>query len=85
MNVQLSPDLERFVDQKIRDGQYQSVDDLVCSALQVLRQQESLSREDVAELRREIALGLEQLERGESVPWDAAVLKDRIRDLPGRG
>jgi hypothetical protein len=32
-----------------------------------------------ANLRREVALGLEQLDRGESAPWDAAVLKDKLR------
>jgi len=31
------------------------------------------------DLRQEIALGLEQLNRGESAPWGAAMLKDKLR------
>ena len=79
MNVSLSPDLELFVKEKVRAGQYQTVDEVINSALSVLQQQEALSVEDIAELRREIALGIEQLERGESAPWDPAVLKDKVR------
>ena len=68
MKVSLSPELERFVEEKVRAGQYQNADEVVNSAVDMLRQQETLSAEDIAELRREIAIGLEQLERGESAP-----------------
>lgn len=78
MNVSLSPELGRFVEEKVRAGQYQSVDELVNSAVAMLRQQETLSAEDISELRRQIALGLEQLDRGESAPWDARALKRRL-------
>ena len=79
MKVSLTPELERFVEEKVRAGQYQSADEVVNSAVAMLRQQETLSPEDIAELRREIAIGLEQLNRGESAPWDAAALKDKLR------
>jgi antitoxin ParD1/3/4 len=83
MNVSLSPELERFVEEKVRAGQYQTADDVISSALSILRQQESLSAEDIAELRREVALGIEQLDRGESAPWDATALKDKLRRRDG--
>jgi hypothetical protein len=38
-------------------------------------QQEALSEEDIRELREEIAIGLEQLKRGESAEWDVAKTK----------
>jgi antitoxin ParD1/3/4 len=83
MKVSLDPELERFVEEKVRAGQYQSADEVVNSAVDMLRQQETLSAEDIAELRREIAIGLEQLDRGESASWDAAALKDKLRRKPG--
>ena len=83
MNVSLSPELERFVQEKVRAGQYQSVDDMISSALSILQQQENLSADDIDELRREIALGIQQLDRGESAPWDAATLKEKVRRQPG--
>src|SRR5437879_855856 len=83
MKVSLNPELERFVEEKVRAGQYQSADEVVNSAVAMLRQQETLSAEDIAELRREIAIGLEQLDRGESAPWDAAALKNKLRRRAG--
>jgi len=83
MKASLTPESERFVEEKIRAGRYQSVDEVVNSAVNLLRQQETLSAEDIAELRREITVGLEQLDRGESAPWDAAALKDKLRGKPG--
>ena len=83
MNVSLSPELEHFVQEKVRAGQYQNADELVNSAVALLRQQETLTAEDIAELRREIAPGLEQLDCGESAPWDAAALKDKLRRKTG--
>ena len=83
MNVSLSPELEHFVQEKVRAGQYQTVDDMISSALSILRQQEILSAEDIDELRREITLGIQQLDRGESASWDAASLKEKVRRQRG--
>ncbi len=79
MNVTLRPELERFVAEKVKAGQFESPEDAVNSALTILREQETLTAQHIAELRREIAIGTEQLDRGESAPWDALTLKDRIR------
>ncbi|MDB5323339.1 MAG: hypothetical protein JWN40_4970 [Phycisphaerales bacterium] len=50
-------------------------------------QQEALSEEDICELREEIAIGLEQLKRGESAAWDVAKAKaellERLRGPSG--
>ena len=79
MNVSLTPELELFVKEKVRAGHYQTADEVINSALSVLQQQETLSAEDVADLREEIALGIGQLEQGQSAPWNAAALKDKLR------
>jgi antitoxin ParD1/3/4 len=84
MKITLAPELERFVEEKVLAGQYESADEVVNSAVAMLRQQETLSAEDVAEMRREIAIGLEQLDRGDSAPWQATALKDKLRRKPGR-
>ncbi len=50
-------------------------------------QQETLSEEDICELREEIAIGLEQLKRGASAAWDVAKTKavflERLRGPNG--
>jgi hypothetical protein len=54
---------------------------VVNCALWHFREQESLTPEDLAELKREVAIGIEQLERGESAPWDAEEIKAKGRQI----
>jgi antitoxin ParD1/3/4 len=71
MKVSLSPELKKFVDSKVQAGQYASAAAMVRSALEVLRAQESLTPEDVTDLRREAMIGAEQLDRGETALFTA--------------
>jgi Arc/MetJ-type ribon-helix-helix transcriptional regulator len=61
LSITLSPDLERFVNAKIEKGYCPSATHLVSGALEALRTQEQLTKGDVAELRQDIKLGLQQL------------------------
>lgn len=58
----LPPDLEQFVLDQIATGKYQSSADVLCDAVRLLRDRE-LRRE---ELRREIDMGIAQLDSGDS-------------------
>ena len=60
INVTLAPELEAFVHQKIASGEYASVSDVLNEALNLWRDEE----QEEEELRREIARGLEDFERG---------------------
>ena len=71
MNVTLSPELQKFVAQKIEAGEYTSASQMVREALEAMRTKESLSDRDIDELRRDIAVGLAQLDRGETVEFSA--------------
>lgn len=44
MNLRLSPELEKFVDEKVKTGEYATPEDVVRAALVTLRQQEGLGR-----------------------------------------
>jgi antitoxin ParD1/3/4 len=81
MKITLDPKLERFVEEKVKSGQYASADAVVTSALSLLRDQETLTAEDVARLKREVAIGIEQLDRGESAPWDPEEIKAKGRKI----
>jgi antitoxin ParD1/3/4 len=80
MKISLNTQMQRFVDEKVKSGQYATPDEVVNSALAVLRAQETESAEDSAELRRLIAVGIAQLDRGEGSEWDPDDLKRRVRD-----
>ena len=84
MKVSLSTEMQRFVDEKVRSGQYATPDDVVNSALAVLSAQETENPQDTEELRRLIAVGIAQLDRGEGAEWDPDDLKRRVRDAAAR-
>jgi antitoxin ParD1/3/4 len=84
MQVSLNPKMREFVEAKVKSGQFDSPDDVVNGALAVLKAQEVESAEDIEELRRLVAVGIEQLERGDSAPWDPEDLKRRVREAAAR-
>jgi antitoxin ParD1/3/4 len=87
MYVLLKPELARFVDEKVRNGQYQGPSDIVNEALQVLKEQEELTPEHEAYLRREVRRGIEQLDRGEHADFTAEsiIAQERRRMAGGKG
>ncbi len=71
MNVSLTPELEKFVQDKVESGRYTSASEVVREALRLLEKREERLREREqalkafqAELDRRIA----ELDRGEGIP-----------------
>jgi antitoxin ParD1/3/4 len=60
MNVSLTPELEALIDEKVKSGMYQSASEVVREALRLLRQRDQARQE----LRREVAIGMRQVEAG---------------------
>lgn len=71
MQITLKPEVARFVAQKVEAGQFADADEAVNAALEVLQEQEQLTPEHEEYLRREVARGLDQLDRGEFSDFDA--------------
>jgi antitoxin ParD1/3/4 len=71
MNVTLTPELERFVTEKVKSGQYPDASRVICDGLTLLRLEEEQQGKH-EELKREIQKGIDSLERGEGVPLDDA-------------
>ena len=65
MNVSLTPELEQLVHDKVASGLYTSASEVVQQAIRLLREQDVVRQHRLEELRREIALGIEAIERGE--------------------
>lgn len=79
MNVSLTSELEKLVNEKVRSGMYSSASEVVREALRLLKEQEDLRHLRLEELRKEIGIGLEQVKRGEVVPLNVAKIKSRLR------
>lgn len=84
MNVSLTPELETMVHEKVESGLYNSASEVVREALRLMRERDELQRQRLAELKREIAVGLEQLDRGESVPGEQVFEELRQRSQERR-
>src|SRR5687767_10041454 len=78
MTVRLNPEVERFVAEKVESGQYVSADAVLREALILLHQ-----RDETERIRKAIAVGLEQLERGEGTVYDAESLRSRCEEKKG--
>ncbi|MEX2212550.1 MAG: type II toxin-antitoxin system ParD family antitoxin [Phycisphaeraceae bacterium] len=78
MNLTLKPEFEKFVDEKIKSGQYASAAEVIENALTVLREHEQGDDEYLDHVRGEVAKGVEQLERGLTADFTAeSVIKER--------
>jgi antitoxin ParD1/3/4 len=81
MTVSLTPEQEKFVAEQIQSGHYHSAADVVTQGLGMLRAQENFIRENTAELREMVAVGLDQIKRGETIDGPKAMenLRRKLR------
>jgi antitoxin ParD1/3/4 len=82
MNISLTPELERLVDEKVKSGNYASASEVIREGLRLLEEQDELKRERLAAVRRKIDRGLEQLDQGLGIPARevrARLLKKRAK------
>ena len=70
MNVSLTPNLEKWVQEKVSTGMYSSSSEVVREALRVLAQYEKSQQEKLDSLRTEVLLGVSQVDMGNVVAFD---------------
>jgi antitoxin ParD1/3/4 len=61
------------VKQRVDTGMYDSASEVIREALRLLREQEDLKQLRTQELRRQLQVGVEQLDRGASRAFDEGV------------
>lgn len=71
MNVSLPTRLRRYVDAKLESGRYGSASEVVREALRLLEQTELHEKKSLSGARRQIAVGLRQLDRGDLVDGES--------------
>ena len=70
MNVSLTPKLEDFVKQKVDQGLYNSVSEVMREALRLLVERDAEKEMKLVALRRDLQEGIDSLDRGEGTPLD---------------
>jgi len=63
--VTLTPQLGEFISSRVASGRFQSAGEVVRAALRMLEDTESERHAALARVRKQIAIGIEQLDRGE--------------------
>lgn len=76
MNVNLTPQLEEMVRQKVRSGLYTSASEVVREALRLMDEQDNLRAAKLAQLRQDVRAGLDS---GPATAWDAESVKSAGR------
>ncbi len=71
MNIRLRPELEKLIEEDIRRGPYQSVDEFVERAVSLLHVQEVWFAEHRTEIGAKIAEGFAAAQRGELLDSDS--------------
>jgi antitoxin ParD1/3/4 len=79
MNVSLTSELERFVQEKVHSGRYTSASEVVREALRLLEEHEKVRAAQLSEFREEIERRLTALERGEGIDGATALAQLRQR------
>ena len=80
MNISLTADLERFVNEKVASGMYTSASEVIHEGLRLLKERDELRRFRTDELRRDLMLGVEQVRAGQGKKYDGgAELAGRVK------
>ena len=76
MNVSLTPEMERWVQQKVSSGFYTSASEVIREALRELFYRETLEFKTLGNLRDALQKGCTSADRGELQAWTPAVTEE---------
>ncbi len=79
MNVHLGSAFDEFVAELLESGYYQTQSEVLREGLRLLKEREEVKQLRLAELRKEIAVGIKQADRGQFVDGPEAFAKIRHR------
>ncbi len=81
MHISLTPELESRVRAKVETGLYNNASEVVREALRFMETHEDWIREiKLAQLRAQLQVGIDQLERGEGIAVDSKSALDTLFD-----
>ena len=84
MNVSLTPELEKFVADKVASGRYTSASEVVREALRLLEEHERSRAAQLEEFNRELRRRIESANRGEYVTAEESLRRIREKSAQRR-
>lgn len=86
MQISLTPRMDQWVSEKVDSGLYSSSNEVILEGLRLLMRLEDQRQAMIEDLRKEILVGVSQLDSGKAVVFDPSVvenIKERGRDRLG--
>jgi len=77
MSLNIPPEFERAIRERVASGAYASTDDVLKACLEALELLEADLAEENEWLRREVQIGIDEADRGELIPGDEALASIR--------
>lgn len=71
MNISLTPELDTFVEGKVKSGLYHSASEVIREGLRLLKERDVLQDIRAEELRKQVREGFAQIARGESLEFSS--------------
>ncbi len=81
MNVSLTPELERLVNEKVESGLYQTASEVVREALRLLKERDQACEQP----RADVQAGFDHLSRGEGRGYDKTSDRKLAKQIKSRG
>lgn len=75
MTIHLTPELERWIQDKIRTGRYNSASEVVREALQLLERFDDIREMRIQEMRGKVQEGWDSLRRGEGADGEQFIVE----------
>ena len=76
MEISLNSQINKWIAEKVNSGFYNSASEVVLEGLRLLKIQEEQRQAMTEDLRREILIGVKQLDEGKSACFDESVVAD---------
>lgn len=73
MDMSLTPEIEQFIHSQVESGKYASAVDVIQAGIQLLEERDHIYNGRFEELRQEVLIGVEQLDRGERLDGRAVI------------
>lgn len=67
MNISLTPELEKYVQNKVSGGMYTSASEVIRESLRIMHSHEDIQQKRIMELNDAIAIGMRQLHSGKKI------------------
>lgn len=78
MEISITPKMDQWISEKVNSGLYRSSDEVIIEGLRLLMRQEAQRAAMTEDLRREIFVGISQLDSGKSAVFNSSIL-DKVK------